>query len=75
MTQSFFYDLCPLVKLLLGFSWIEKGELFLNVALFMGRQYTESIDGKQQKGFYVVSYNDEPCLEMVIFLFVPLELV
>ena len=57
-------------KLLLGFSWIEKGGLFLNVALFMGPQYTESVDGKQWKGFYVVRYSDEPCLEMVIFLYV-----
>ena len=31
---------------------------------------TESVDGKQRKGFYVVSYSDEPCLEMVIFLYV-----
>ena len=31
---------------------------------------TESVDGKQRKDFYVVSYNDEPCLEMVIFLYV-----
>ena len=23
---------------------------------------TESVDSKQQKDFYVVSYNDEPCL-------------
>ena len=29
------------LKLLLGFSWIEKAGLFLNVALFMGPQYTE----------------------------------
>ena len=57
-------------KLLLGFSWIEKDGLFLNVALFMGPQYTESVDGKQRKGFYVVSYSDEPCLEMVILIFV-----
>ena len=27
----------------------------------------ESVDGKQRKDFYVVSYNDEPCLGMVIF--------
>ena len=36
----------------------------------MGPQYTESVDGKQRKGFYVVSYSDEPCLEMVILIFV-----
>ena len=36
-----FYGLCPLVKLLIGFSWIEKGGLFLNVALFVGPQYSE----------------------------------
>ena len=31
---------------------------------------TESVDGKQRKGFYVVSYSDEPCLETVIFLYI-----
>ena len=36
---------------------------------------TESVDGKQPKDFYAVSYNDEPCLEMVIFLYVPSVLV
>ena len=36
---------------------------------------TESVDGKQRKGFYVVSYSDEPCLEMVIFLYIPSVLV
>ena len=56
------------MKLQLGFSWIEKGGLFLNVALFMGPQYAESVDGNQRKGFYVLSYSDEPCLEMVIFV-------
>ena len=29
---------------------------------------TESVEGKQRQGFYVVSYKDEPCLEMFIFL-------
>ena len=32
---------------------------------------TESVDCKQRKDFYVVSYNDDPCLEMVVFLYVP----
>ena len=41
----------------------------------MGSQYTESVDGKQRKGFYVVSYSDEPCIKMVIFLYVPSVLV
>ena len=41
LTRSFSYGLCPLVKLPLGLSWIEKGGLFLNVALFMGPQYSE----------------------------------
>ena len=41
LTRSFSYGLCPLVKLLLGFSWIEKGGLFLNVELFMEPQYSE----------------------------------
>ena len=72
---ALFYGLCALVKLQLGFSWIEKGRLFLNVALFMGPQYTEWVNGKQQKGFYVVSYSDEPCIKMVIFLYVPSVLV
>ena len=59
------------MKLLLGFSWIEKGGLFLNVALFTGPRsvfMTESVDGKQRKGFYVVGYSDEPCLGKFIFL-------
>ena len=72
LTRSSFYGLCPLVKLLLGFSWIEKGGLFLNAAVVYGTLVfgTESVDGKQRKYFYVVSYSDELCLEMVIFLFV-----
>ena len=41
LTRSFSYGLCPLVKLLLGFSWIEKDGLFLNVELFMRLQYSE----------------------------------
>ena len=36
---------------------------------------TESVGGKKRKDFYVVSYNDEPCLEMVIFLYLPSVLV
>ena len=32
---------------------------------------TESVEGKQRKDFYVVSYNDEPYLEIIIFLYVP----
>ena len=72
-----FYELFDAVLLLRPFSvgaiatWVfldEKGGLFLNVALFMGPQYTESADGKQRKGFYVVSYSDEPCLQMVSLL-------
>ena len=36
---------------------------------------TESVDGKQRKGFYVVSYSDEPCLGMFIISYVPSVLV
>ena len=36
---------------------------------------TESVDGKQRKGFYVVSYSDEPCRGIFIFLYVPSVLV
>ena len=36
---------------------------------------TESVDDKQRKGFYVVSYSDEPFLGMFIFLYVPSALV
>ena len=66
LTRSFFYSLCPLVKLLLGFSWMGMGGLFLNVALFVGAQYSEQNQSmaNNEKTFYVVSYNDEPCLEM-----------
>ena len=69
LTRCSFYGLCPLVKLLLGFSWIEKGGLFLNAAVVYGTLVfgTESVNGKQRKYFYVVSYSDELCLEMVIF--------
>ena len=58
LTRSSFYGLCPLVKLLLGFSWIEKGGLFLNAAVVYGTLVfgTESVNGKQRKYFYVVSY-------------------
>ena len=44
LTRSgpFFTAYVPrLVKLLLGFSWMGKGGLFLNVALFVGPQYSE----------------------------------
>ena len=60
LTRSSFYGLCPLVKLLLGFSWIKKGGLFLNAAVVYGTLVfgTESVDGKQRKYFYVVSYSD-----------------
>ena len=52
-TRSFSYGLCPLVKLLLGFSWIEKGGHFLNVALFMGPQYSGQNQsmGNNEKAF------------------------
>ena len=79
MRRVRFYKLFDAVLLLRLMSvgaiatWVfldEKGGLFLNLALFTGPQYTESVDGKQRKGFYLVSYSDEPCLEMVIFLYV-----
>ena len=42
LTRSFlFYGLRSLVKLRLGFSLMGKGGLFLNVALFVGPQYSE----------------------------------
>ena len=80
LMRSFFYGSCPLVKLPLGFSWIQKGGLFLNVALFTCNYETsvfktENVDGRQWKVFYVVSYSDEPCLGMVIFLYAPSVLV
>ena len=73
LTRSFPYGLCPLVKLLLGFSWIAKGQALSKRGVAYGTLLfrTESVDGKQRKGFYVVSYSDEPCLEMVIFLYTP----
>ena len=85
LTRSFFYGSCPLVKLLLGFSWMGKvcvcggggGDCLSKRGVVCGTSVfrTESVDGKQRKDFYVVSYNDEPCLEMVIFLYVPSVLV
>ena len=75
LTRSFFYGLCPLVKLLLGFSWMGKvgGGGLSKRGVVCGTSVfrTESVDGKQRKDFYVVSYSDEPCHEMVIFLYVP----
>ena len=58
-----FYGLCLLVKLLLG-----KGRALSKRGVVCGTSVfrTESVDGKQRKDFYVVSYNDEPCLKMVI---------
>ena len=41
LTRSYFYGLCPLVKLPLGFSWIGKGGPSLNSALFVGPKYSE----------------------------------
>ena len=69
LTRSSLYGLRPLVKLLLGFSWIEKGGLISKRGVVYGTLVfgTESVDGKQRKDFNVVSYSDEPCLEMVIF--------
>ena len=48
-----FYGFCPLVKLLLRFSWRGKGGLFLNVALFVGPQYSEQnqSEAKNEKTF------------------------
>ena len=53
LTRSSFYGLCPLVKLLLGFSWIEKGGLFLNAAVVYGTLVfgTESVDGNNENTF------------------------
>ena len=75
LTRSFFYGLCPLVKLLLGFSWMGKVGGLSKRGVVCGTSVfrTESVDGKQRKDFYVVSYSDEPCHEMVIFLYVPSE--
>ena len=78
LTRSFFYGLCPLVKLLLGFSWMGKvgggGGLYKRGVVCGTSVFrTESVDSKQRKDFYVVSYSDEPCHEMVIFLYVPSE--
>ena len=54
----------------MGFLGLKRaGGLFLNAAVVYGTSVfgTESVDGKQRKYFYVVSYSDELCLEMVIF--------
>ena len=69
LTQSFFYGLCLLVKLLLGFSWMGiKGRALSKRGVVCGTSVLriESVDGKQRKDFYVVSYNDEPCLEILL---------
>ena len=63
------------MKLLLGFSRIERALSKRGVVYGTSFFRTESVKGKQREGFYVVNYSDEPCLEMVTFLYVPSVLV
>ena len=41
LTRTFFYGFISFGEIATWVSWIEKGGLFLNVALFMGPQYSE----------------------------------
>ena len=86
MRRLWFYKICDAVLLLLLMSvgeiatWVfldGKGQALSKRGVVCGTSVfrTESVDGKQRKDFYVVSYNDEPCLEMFIFLYVPSVLV
>ena len=69
MRRLCFYELFDVV-LFLRLMWIEKGGLFLNAAVVYGTLVfgTESVDGKQGKYFYVVSYSDGPCLRWSFFV-------
>ena len=64
-----------MIKLLLGFSRIDRALSKRGVVYGTSLFRTESVEGKQREGFYVVNYSDEPCLEMVTFLYVPSVLV
>ena len=77
LTRSFFLRLMSVGEiatwvLLDGKGWVlSKRGVDCGTSIFR----TESVDGKQRKYFYVLSYNDEPYLEMVIFLYIPSVLV
>ena len=79
MRRLLFYEIFDAV-LFYGFTWVfldGKGRAFSKRGVVCGTSVfkTESVDGKQRRDFYVVSHNDEPCLEMVIFLYIPSVLV
>ena len=52
---------------------MEKGVLFLNVALFVGPQYSEQNQSEaNNEKTSVVSYNDDPALPWDGHIFVPI---
>ena len=77
LTRSFLYGFMSVGEIATSVFLDGKGRALSKRGVVCGTSVfrTESVDGKQPKDFYVVSYNDEPCLEMVIFLYVPSVLV
>ena len=73
LTRSFSYGLMSVGEIATWVFLDWKGRALSKRGVVYGTLVfrTESVDGKQRKGFYVVSYSDEPCLEMVIFLYIP----
>ena len=72
LTRSFFLRLTFVGEIATRVFFDGKGRALSKRGVVCGTSvFIESVDGKQRKDFYVVSYNDEPCLEMVIFLYVP----
>ena len=73
LTRSFFLRLMSVGEIATWVFLDGKGRALSKRGVVCGTSVfrTESVDGKQRKDFYVVSYSDEPCHEMVIFLYVP----
>ena len=78
MRRSWFYELFDAVLFLLLMSvgeiatWVFldwKGRSLSKRGLVYGTSVfrTESVDGRQRKGFYVVSYSDEPSYKQTMF--------
>ena len=77
LTRSFFLRLTFVGEIATRVFFDGKGRALSKRSVVRGTSVfrTKSVDGKQRQEFYAVSYNDEPCLQMVIFLYVPSVLV
>ena len=68
LTRSFFLRLMSVGEIATWVFLDGKGRALSKRGVVCGTSVlrTESVDGKQRKDFYVVSYNDEPCLEILL---------